>query len=622
MKKVISSLLALCLTLSLALVPASALTLEDAKDLLKQVYVDGIPDELLELDSLDAILDALGDPYTVYMTAEQYKAFNEVVNGQEVVGIGAAVELDYNNGYLVLSVLPDSPALEAGILAGDILVAVDGEALTADVDPRVPVAGPEGSQVTVTIRRDGQLMDFTLTRREMKIPIVTYELVGDAGVIDCISFGATTPMLFQEALAELEEDASVWIVDLRSNPGGGSAATALTSSFFTGGGVMLYYRDGAGNYQRNYTAETFPDLTDKSVIVLTSGSSASGAELFTADMRSYKAGIALGQRTFGKGTAQLVFDETNTDIMENGEAMKITAYRFFSPDGATNHIVGVLPTLMISLDNTPAAALLLSSAKPARAQGYWKLELSSHTFYIDGAQAAAEEFKAAFSELLEALPPSAKLYQGSGSQTWNELTPAQAAGATKVSFTPRTFSDTADSAYAREIDTLSVYGMLSGYADGNFHPADSITRAQFCTMTAAALDLPDPENKGTKFTDVPAGSWFAGPVAAMASMGFVSGYSDGRFDPNDTVSYQEMVAILSRVAAWASIEGDAANRDPLLLEESVQFAAFDEWAQIPARNLDSLDVLLEGPAPRDTGTREMAAALLCRLMENTNIIWP
>ncbi len=622
MKKTISALLALCLTLSLALVPASALELEDAKELLRQVYVDGIPDELLELDSLDAILEALGDPYTIYMDAEQYQTFNEIVNGQEVTGIGAAVEVDYNDGYLIVSILPNSPALEAGVLAGDVLVAVDGVELTADMDPRVPVAGPEGSQITITVRRNGQLLDFTLTRREVQIPIVTHELRGGAGYIDCISFGATTPMLFQEALSDLESEASVWVVDLRSNPGGGSTATALTSSFFTGGGVMLYYRDGSGRYQRNYTSDAFPDLTDKPVIVLTSESSASGAELFTADMRAYQAGIAVGQRTFGKGTAQLIFDETNTDIMENGEAMKVTAYRFFSPDGATNHIVGVLPTLLISPDNTQAAAMLLTSPKPARAQGNWKLELSSHTFYIDGAQAVSEEYKDAFTELLEALPPSAALYQGSGSQTWTQVTPAQAAKTSKLSFNPRTLPDTADSLYAREIDTLSAYCILSGYEDGGFHPADQITRAQFCTMVAAALDLPAPETVRARFSDVSPDSWFADSVFAMSDMGFISGYSDGRFDPDDTVSYQEMVTILPKVAAWASIDGDFLNREPLLLEESVQFQDFDQWAQIPARNLDALEVLLDGPTPSDPGTREMAAALICRLMENTCIIWP
>ena len=115
MKKLISSLLALALSLSLAAVPAAALTLEDAKQLLSAHYVDGVPPEVLELDSLDAILEALGDPYTFYMTPEQYQSFEQAVNGRVVVGIGATVETAYDGGYRVMSVLPDSPALEAGV---------------------------------------------------------------------------------------------------------------------------------------------------------------------------------------------------------------------------------------------------------------------------------------------------------------------------------------------------------------------------------------------------------------------------------------------------------------------------------------------------------------------------
>ena len=102
--------------------------------------------------------------------------------------------------------------------------------------------------------------------------------------------------------------------------------------------------------------------------------------------------------------------------------MKITVYRFFSPNGATNHIVGVLPTLLTSQENTAQVALLLSQDKPRRAEGYVKLELAGQTFYLDPEKAAGDT-AAAFTELLEALPPSAALYQGSGTQVWTEVTP-------------------------------------------------------------------------------------------------------------------------------------------------------------------------------------------------------
>lgn len=619
MKKLLSSLLALCMALSLAVLPASALELEDAKKLLAIHYVDGVDPEVLELDSLDAILEAIGDPYTFYMTPEQYQAFNQSVNGRTVVGIGATVETAYDGGYRIMSVLPDSPALEAGIQPGDIITACDGVPMSPEVDPRVPVTGQEGTVLTLTVNRNGQSLEFTLTRRAVNIPIVTYEQAGSAGVIDCISFGATTAQSIQEAIRELDGDTAVWIVDLRSNPGGDSGATATSASLFTGGGIMLYFRDGSGRYNYSYTMPEFPDMTDKPVIVLTSEHSASGSELFAGDIRTYQAGIALGQRSFGKGTAQIIFDETNSDVMENGEAMKITTYRFFSPDGATNHVIGVLPTLLISPENTEAAAMLLTSPKPARANDFLKLEIAGQTFYIDVKQAVKAENQPAFVELLEALPPSAKLYEGSGVQSWKEIAPARLADQRGLPFRSRSFSDTADCQYAREIDTLAAYHILNGYEDGSFHPDDTLTRAQFVTLVASALDLP--AGKEGQFTDVHEGQWFAGPVSAMVDMGFISGRGDGTFGPNDTITYQEMVTVLNQVAAWTSMDGYDLNRSDLLPEELVEYYDWAEWARVPARNLDSLEALTGGLAPTDLVTREVAAATLCRLMENTHLIW-
>lgn len=618
MKKLFSSLLALTLGLSLTVLPASALELDEARELLAVHYVDGVPPKVLELPSLDAILEAIGDPYTFYMTPEQYDAFNRSVNGDTVVGIGATVETAYDGGYRIMSVLPNSPALEAGIRPGDIITAADGVPTSPNVDPRIPVSGPEGTEVTLTINRDGQTLEFTVTRRAVPIPIVTYEQRGDAGYIDCISFGSTTARGIHEALADLEDDVSLWIMDLRSNPGGDSGATASSASLFTGGGIMLFFRDGSGGYNYTYTLSNFPDMTDKPVIVLTSEHSASGSELFAGDIRTYGAGIALGQRTLGKGTAQIVFDGRNCEYMENGEAMKITAYRFFSPDGATNHITGVLPTLLISPENTETAAMLLSNPQPQRPEGYWKLVLSGQTFYLKTSDAKEEENKAAFSELLESLPLSAALYKGSGFATWTLVSPEQAAKDLGVPFTSRTFSDTEDSEFAREIDTLATYRILKGFGDKTFHPEDTITRAQFCAMVASALDLPD--GKSAKFSDVGPDAWYAGAVNAMADMRFVSG-SGGTFRPNETITYQEMVSILSRVASWVSMDGYDLEGQLLMPEEVEKYSDFASWAQAPARNLDELNALAGDLAPGDPGTREVAAAMLCRLMERTHLIW-
>ena len=620
MKKLLSSLLALTMALSLAVLPASALELEEAKELLAVHYGDGVPPEVLELDSLDAILKAIGDPYTFYMTPEQYNAFNQSVNGQTVVGIGATVETAFDGGYRIMSILPNSPALEAGIQAGDLLVAVDGVPFTAEIDPRVPIVGQEGTEVTVTVLRDGQQLDFTLIRRAVDIPIVTYELKDGTALINCISFGGTTAMSFQEAIRELDSQTAVWLVDLRANPGGDSTSTSVAASLFTGGGVMLYFRDGAGDYYAS-PLPSYPAMTDKPVIVLTGPHSASGSELFAGDIRAYEAGIALGQRTFGKGTAQIVLDENNCEQMTGGEAMKITAYRFFSPDGATNHIVGVLPTLLISPENTERAAMLLTCAPSSHPENHLKIDLAGQTFYVDLSEALKEENVSAFTELLEALPPSARLLYSTG-QNWEKcqpVSPAALAEELGLPFTPRTFSDTSDSPYAREIDTLASYFIVGGYEDGGFHPQDTITRAQFAVLVASALDLPD--GKSNPFSDVKEGSWYAGAVSAMTDMGFLSGRGDGTFAPNDLITYQEMVTVLSQVAAWTSMDGYDLEREPLLLEEAIAYRDFAKWAQIPARNLDVLEALTGDLSPSDPGTREVAAGMLCRLMESLHLIW-
>ena len=141
-------LLSIALTLSLCAMPAAALETEDAKALLSTYYVDQIPEEVLEQGSVDAIIESLGDPYTVYMTAEEYQSFLSSVNGSTVVGVGVSISnldsVEEGVGIEILSVLDNSPALEAGLSAGDYILAADGVALTSgtDASARISVSRP------------------------------------------------------------------------------------------------------------------------------------------------------------------------------------------------------------------------------------------------------------------------------------------------------------------------------------------------------------------------------------------------------------------------------------------------------------------------------------------------
>jgi len=618
MKKLISRVLSLCLLLSCAVLPARALDLETAKSLLSLYYVDGVPQELLELDSLEEILARLNDPYTVYMDTSDYSSFMETVNGQVVVGIGVSIENAFYDGFRIMSILPGSPALEAGLQAGDRLVEVNGEPLTAAVDPRAVISGEAGTEVTVTVDREGERLERTMVRRAVNIPIVTFELRDGVAYINCLSFGESTAPTFQEAMTQLDEQTAVWLVDLRSNPGGTDRAAALSAGCFTGGGIMLYFQDGEKNLSYTALRPEYADLTDKPAILLLSPHSASGAELFAGAIRDYGAGIAVGQRTFGKGIAQLVFDTGNAEGFAEGEALKITAYRFYSPDGTTNHLVGILPSLVVSQENTEQAALLLRYGEPARAEDYLRLELAGYVFYIDLAEAMSIEKRGAFTELLEALPPSAKLFQGTGESKWTEITPAQLARDRRLPLRPRTFQDVQASDFAREIQTLAAYQLLPG-AGGSFRPKEALTREDFCVMAAGVLGLP--EGDRGRFSDVDPSSSSAGPISAMAELGFLSGYQDGSFRPGRVMSCQELVTALSAIAAWTNLSGYDLSQTNLPAGQWLDYYEYAEWAQIPARNLDALGVLPEDLTPSAPAQRDLAAGLLCRLLENISLIW-
>ena len=617
-RKLLSALLALSLTFSLSAAPAAALTLDEARQLLRDHYVDQIPESILSLDSLDEILEALGDPYTYYMTAEQYQQFTDSVNGETLVGVGITVQTAYDDGFLVLSILPNSPAKEAGLQAGDRIIAVDGVEMTATTDVRSAVTGKEGSTVTLTIRRsDGQVRDFTMQRRAVVIPIVTYDKEGNAGVIECISFGDSTGDTIEEALTALEPDVAAWIMDLRSNPGGDADAAAVSAGLFVGSDIMVYFRDANGNYRFVGTTQYCPDLTDKPLIILTSDYSASGAELFSADARDLGFGIAIGQTTFGKGIAQMIFNSANTEDLFDGDAMKITVYRFYSPDGTTNQWMGVIPTLVMSKENTKTAAMLLTQPEPSRNAGYYKLELAGWTFYISRDEALSGDNRSAFTELLEALPPSAALYEGERNSGWNAVTPAKLAESLGLDFHARTFADAADSPFATEIDTLGTFGLLEGYEDGTFRPTNAITRAEFCAMLANVLDLPEGQN--LSFSDVADDAWYNKAVSAMAARGFVSGMGDGTFRPDDTITYEQMTTILSSVAVWASMSAEELNgKTDISLAD---YQDFSPWAQRPAWIMDQLGALVGGLHPQDLATRETAAGMLYAMMDSLHMLW-
>ena len=627
MKKTLRFTAVLALVFSLLIFPTSALSVEDALDLLNEYYVDDLPPEAAQAQTLEELLSLLDDPYTVYMPEQQRKEFLESINDTKLIGIGVSIEV-HEKGIYISSVLDDSPALEAGLTMGDIIQAVNGTPVTDVEHARSLMTGELGTAVTITVlRADGTVTDFDLIRREISIPTtVRYELSedGNACVIVTTSFGNETPDHVADAIEKYDETVNGFILDLSSNPGGTSNSGAATAGCFIGEATMLYLRDAQDQYSYTYTLPGTQALTQKGVIALTGPYSASSSELFLGAIRDHGAGIAIGQRTLGKGIAQLMMDENNNPDLFSGDALKITVYRFFSPDGTTNDKIGVMPTLLMSLENTYRAALLLCGDYTGSAEGQLKLNLSNQIYYIDLATATSEDFRPAFVELLEALPLSARLRCDNGNGKYTNTTPQAVAEMLGLSeYTPRTFSDLGNTPYADSINTLTIYGLLGGYGDGTFRPDIHMSRAEFCAMLANMLDLHTEPVTQSAFHDISPDSWYAPVVHAMHADGLLAGYEDGFFRPNDTVSQQEVVSILAKLSTRLNMY--AYNRRNISPTEEVmaEFAHFSDWARQPAWLLDSCEVDLSAlTTPQDPITRGQAVDLLCQLLTRTKILWP
>ena len=618
MKKILRRLGAILLALTLLVTAASALTVEQALGLLETSYLREIPEEAYQAETLDELFNALGDPYTYYMSAEDYQAFlDSVEHTTQLVGIGVSIQYT-SNGILVVEALKGGSAQEAGIQAGDVIVAVDGvSCVPANEGHRALIVGEEGSSVTVTVLRDGTTREYTLERRTVVIPNTETTLLdGRVGYIDCDSFGSETGQYFQDGITEYNDQVDTWLVDLRGNSGGQTTAAVEAIGAFAGAGFHLWLRTGLKeNYYYYYPDEA---LTDKTAVVLVNGGTASAAEAFAASMRDLGCGLLVGSRTYGKGVAQVVLDQISQPELFDGDAVKVTAYRFYSAGYNTNDLMGVLPTLLVSDEQAEAVAKALCGSEDIPDDSLLVVVLGSgRVSYVDLRTAAADTLAALF----EALPPSATLQLHRSGALWDNLTVAQAAARLNVTYTSRWFTDVADSQWADQLNTLASYRVLRGVGGKQFMPEAQITRADVCRMIAQAMGI---SSDRQYFSDVPATASYAGAVNAMAELGLVDGIGGGKFAPQEPMSREQYIAVMARLARWLNFGADATG-DSLTQEEldAAKAGGFSNWSAGSAALLSKLEMLYADPAGLDLSgsiTRAEAGAQLYSVLRGTGII--
>ena len=314
----------------------------------KYFFLDKADNETLQEGLYKGLLSALDDPYTEYYSAEELEELMQDTEGI-YFGIGAYVGLDSLTSLPKISgVIGNSPAEEADLRPNDLVYEVDGTStygltLTEAVNL---IRGPEGTQVELTIVREGagDYLHVTLTRRKVETPTVEYEMLeDDMGLISVSEFDDVTVDQFADALATVKGSGAKGIIlDLRGNPGGSLSAVVSMGRMILPEGLIVYTEDKSGK-RSEYTCDGSRKLT-LPLVVLVDMNSASAAEIMAGAIQDHGLGTLVGTTTFGKGIVQQIVP------FKDGSAVKITISAYFTPSGKNIHGIGIVPDVECEFD--------------------------------------------------------------------------------------------------------------------------------------------------------------------------------------------------------------------------------------------------------------------------------
>lgn len=344
---VLATILILCLVIwglgsrGTAVNPASYIKLAALEKMINRYYYQDVDRAALEKGMYRGIMESMGDPYTEYYTEKEYKDLMSSLTGS-FVGIGVGMIKTEGGEIKLLTVYDNSPAKEAGIVAGDILEQVDGQDIS-DLSLEEIVArcrGREGSRVDLTLRgADGSQKTLSVERRQIEIPTVSHRMITDGiGYIRISQFGENTLKEYLAAMDDLKRQGMKGVVyDVRNNPGGMVTSVTDILNHILPKGISVYIIDKRGK-RTDYRADGRDEL-HMPAAVLTSKNSASAAEIFAGAIRDYHKGTLIGQTTFGKGIVQ------QTMQLIDGSAIKITTSSYYTPSGESIHKKGISPDI-------------------------------------------------------------------------------------------------------------------------------------------------------------------------------------------------------------------------------------------------------------------------------------
>ena len=299
---------------------------------LKDKYIDEskMSEQNMYYGAISGLVQSLEDPYTAFMNPEEYKKFEEDMEGT-FEGIGA--EIGIKHGKLtVVAPLNGSPAEKAGLMAQDIILKIDDiESLYLTLPEAVSlIRGPKGSQVKLTVSREGlaQTKEITITRDVIKVENITWGMrENNICYIKIGQFEENTQDQLQQIIDKvLAQGANKIILDLRNNPGGYLNEAVKVASNFLGPDKVVVVQKGRDDGSKEFRSEGEGKLRDFSTVVLVNGGSASASEIVAGALQDYKKAIIIGEKTFGKGSVQ------NLETFRQGAALKITVAKWYTPN--------------------------------------------------------------------------------------------------------------------------------------------------------------------------------------------------------------------------------------------------------------------------------------------------
>lgn len=340
---VLVAALASCATLFFFGVQSPAARKVDAMEkLIDEMFIGQADMTALGDGAAAGMVAALGDQWSYYIPASEYAAYMEQMNNA-YVGIGITVQLqEENDGFVIIRVIPGSPAQEAGLLPGDVVVAVAGMRVDqyGVEQTQEAIGGEEGTQVELVVQRGGKEETFNVTRRQVQVPVATGQMLENGlGYVRIENFDSRCARESMELLGQMRRDGvRGLILDVRNNPGGYQQELVSLLNFLLPEVVVFRSEDYAGNRDTVWSDKAYVKLP---MAVLVNAESYSAAEFFAAALQEHEAAVVVGEKTTGKGYFQSTFQ------LPDGSALNLSIGKYYTPKGVSLAGVGITPDITV-----------------------------------------------------------------------------------------------------------------------------------------------------------------------------------------------------------------------------------------------------------------------------------